>query len=331
MIPMTDVVNSPQSHQQEGEKRGRWGSQVEYLLSVVGFSVGFSNVLRFPYICIRNGGGAFLIPYIACMTLCGLPLFYLEVAIGQFRGKGAAHVWSVCPLMKGLGIGMLIMSGGSALYYTVNCAWSVYYLVFACSTALPWANCHNPWNTDSCVKSVEALTQPYKVLSISSGLDQLGSIKWELALCLFASWFLIFATLVKGVRSVGKVVYVTATLPYGLLFILLVRGLTLPGGTDGALFYITPNFSKLSNIQVWIEACVQVFFSLGPAWGGVITLSSFNKFNSNCLRNAIICTCVGAGTSLFAGGVVFSILGFMAHSAGVPITDVVSSGMSCSY
>lgn len=63
--------------------------------------------------------------------------------------------------VSGLGIGMLIMSGGSALYYTTNCAWSVYYLVFACSTALPWANCHNPWNTDSCVNSVEALTQPF--------------------------------------------------------------------------------------------------------------------------------------------------------------------------
>ncbi|XP_046577600.1 sodium- and chloride-dependent glycine transporter 2-like [Haliotis rubra] len=170
------------------------------------------------------------------------------------------------------------------------------------------------------------ILEKYNVLSVSPGLEQLGNIKWELVLCLFVSWFLIFACLAKGVRSVGKVVYVTATLPYVFLFILLVRGLTLPGGTDGALFYITPNFRKLLNIQVWIEACVQVFFSLGPAWGGIITLSSFNKFNSNCLRNAVICTSVGAGTSLFAGAVVFSVLGFMAHNAGVPIADVVSSG-----
>ncbi|XP_048251435.1 sodium- and chloride-dependent GABA transporter 3-like [Haliotis rufescens] len=166
----------------------------------------------------------------------------------------------------------------------------------------------------------------YKVLGISSGLEQLGSIRWELVLCLFASWLLIFGCIVKGVRSVGKVVYVTATLPYIFLFILLVRGLTLPGGPDGALFYLTPDFSKLLDIQVWLGACVQVLYSLGPAFGSIITMASYNTFHSNCLRNAVICACVCGGTSLLAGLVIFSILGFMAHEADVPITAVSSSG-----
>ncbi|XP_046558856.1 sodium- and chloride-dependent glycine transporter 2-like [Haliotis rubra] len=147
-----------------------------------------------------------------------------------------------------------------------------------------------------------------------------------MALCLLASWFLIFICVVKGVRSVGKAVYVTATLPYVILTVLLIRGLTLPGGTDGAVFYITPNFSKLLEIQVWLEACLQVFYSLGPAWGCIITMSSYTKFNTNCLRNAIVCTFLCEGTSMYAGLVVFTILGYMSHEASVPITEVVSSG-----
>ncbi|XP_046543736.1 sodium-dependent proline transporter-like [Haliotis rubra] len=118
----------------------------------------------------------------------------------------------------------------------------------------------------------------------SSGLDDVGGVKWELLLCLFISWAIIFGCVFKGVKSVGKAVYVTATLPYIFLFILLVRGLTLPGGPSGALFYLTPDFSKLLDIQVWLAACAQVFFSLGPAWGGIITLASYNTFHADCLR-----------------------------------------------
>ncbi|XP_067652464.1 sodium- and chloride-dependent glycine transporter 1-like [Haliotis asinina] len=374
VIVLSEASHSSNSQQvQKPSARGAWVSQIDYLLSVIGYCVGLGNLWRFPYICKRNGGGAFLIPFIVCLVLCGLPLFFLEVAVGQFSGKSATHVWSVCPVMKGVGIGMLIMSAGTVVYYTAICGWALYYTVFSCRAVLPWTDCGNSWNTDSCVRSLQVMSQgrtevsnsivlngtevnstlteyinttityrrkandslahtaaeeffQYKVLGITGGLEQLGSIKWELALCLLASWVLIFVCIVKGVKSVGKVVYVTATLPYIILTILLVRGLTLPGGPSGAMFYLTPDFSKLLEIQVWLEACLQVFYSLSPAWGGLITMASYNEFNTNCLRNAVICTFVSEGTSMYAGLVVFSILGFMAQEANIPISDVVSSG-----
>ncbi|XP_048251436.1 sodium- and chloride-dependent glycine transporter 1-like [Haliotis rufescens] len=363
LAPRPDLRQNSDAHtERNAVHRGSWASQIDYLLSVIGYSVSLTNVLRFPYICSKNGGGAFLIPYILCLTFCGLPLFFLEVAIGQFCGKSGTKVWSVCPLMKGLGIGMMVISGVGAASYTIHCAWTLYYAASSCRTVLPWTHCGNAWNSEHCVQSIKLSTAwtnstlssdnkttdwagigwnssrqrftaseefwhfRYKVLSISSGLDQLGSVKWELVLCLLVSWLLIFGCIFKGVRSVGKVVYVTATLPYIFLSILLVRGLTLPGGPDGALFYLTPDFSKLLDIQVWLEACAQVFFSLGPAWGGILTLASYNNFNANCLRNAVICTLVCGGTSLFAGLVVFSVLGFMAQEADVPITAVATSG-----
>ncbi|XP_046558949.1 sodium- and chloride-dependent glycine transporter 2-like [Haliotis rubra] len=320
---VTDNTHSDHDGDEE-QARGNWGSQVQYLLTVVGYCVGLSNVLRFPYICKTNGGGAFLIPYITCLLLCGLPLFFLEVVIGQFHGKGAAHVWGVCPLIKGLGIGMLIISGGVIVYYSTTCAWAVYYTIYSCRTVLPWTSCDNTWNTENCVENMKLMTAnsftvpnetrvnkslavttnyagnslenetlfhtaaeefwQYKVLSITSGMEHLGGIKWELALCLLVTWILIFSSLAKGIKSIGKVVYVTATMPYVFLFILLVRGLTLPGGPQGVLFFITPDFNKLLDVQVWVTACVQVFFSLGPGYGGLISMASYNNFHSNCLR-----------------------------------------------
>ncbi|XP_067660755.1 sodium- and chloride-dependent glycine transporter 2-like [Haliotis asinina] len=369
---LTDSDDTDHGEVDRREERERWASQIEYLLSMIGFCVALGNVWRFPYICQRNGGGAFLIPFVMCLVLCGLPLVFLEVALGQFSGLSPSHVWSLCPLMKGIGIGMLIICVGSAVYLNVICGWAMYYAISSFSSVLPWTNCNNTWNTDTCVAGVEALHHRltgeynvtsdwantsysvntsvisitthtgedshneyrtaaeefwhYKALGISKGIHEIGSIKWEMALCLLASWFLIFICVVKGVRSVGKAVYVTATLPYIILTVLLIRGMTLPGGTDGAMFYITPNFSKLLEIQVWLEACLQVFYSLGAAWGCIITMSSYTKFNTNCLRNAIVCTFLCEGTSMYAGLVVFTILGYMSHEANVPITEVVSSG-----
>ncbi|XP_048253319.1 sodium-dependent proline transporter-like [Haliotis rufescens] len=130
----------------------------------------------------------------------------------------------------------------------------------------------------------------------------------------------------KGIRSLGKVVYVTALMPYFLLLVLLVRSCTMPGAVDGILFYLTPNFNLLQHPQVWLEALMQVFNSVGTAMGTVIVMASHNSFHSNLIRDSIIVTVSGALTSLFAGLVVFATVGFLAHSLQQPVVDVITSG-----
>ena len=93
----------------------------------------------------------------------------------------------------------------------------------------------------------------YNVLELTSGIHDLGGMRWELFGCLIAAWVIVFLCICKGVKSSGKVVYVTATMPYVFLTILLVRGLTLPGSKDGVLFYITPDFNKLRNFNVRVK------------------------------------------------------------------------------
>lgn len=158
-----------------------------------------------------------------------------------------------------------------------------------------------------------------------------GGIKWDLALCLLAAWIIVGLSLIKGVQSSGKVVYFTALFPYFVLLCLLIRGAMLPGAVEGLNFYIQPKLESLLNIHVWSDAATQIFYSLGPAFGGLITLASYNKFNNNCHRDAILIAFCNFGTSIFAGLVVFSIIGFMAHESGQAVGEVMASGPGLAF
>lgn len=139
----------------------------------------------------------------------------------------------------------------------------------------------------------------------------MGSIKPTLALCVFAVFVLVYFSLWKGIKSSGKAVWVTAIMPYIVLIILLFRGITLPGSAEGIEYYLTPQWDKLRNTKVWLDAASQIFFSLGPGFGTLLALSSYNKFNNNCYKDALITSSINCLTSFLAGFVIFSVLGWV--------------------
>uniref|UniRef100_A0A8C8DLP7 Transporter n=1 Tax=Oryzias sinensis TaxID=183150 RepID=A0A8C8DLP7_9TELE len=326
---------------------------------MVGYAVGLGNVWRFPYLAFQNGGGAFLIPYLTMLGIAGIPIFLLEVSLGQFASQGPVSVWKCIPALQGCGIAMLIISVLIAIYYNIIMCWTLYYLFASLKGSLPWANCRNEWNTVELKNSTFCLSAnavgnltkllnvsidanktyvspseeyfKYNVLHISKGIEYPGDIRWPLAGCLFLAWVIVYASLAKGIKSSGKVVYFTATFPYVVLIILLIRGVTLPGAGDGILYFITPKWEKLSDAKVWKDAATQIFFSLSAAWGGLITLSSYNKFHNNCYRDTVIVTCTNSATSIFAGFVIFSVIGFMAHELKVPIEKVADEGPGIAF
>ncbi|XP_037514587.2 sodium-dependent serotonin transporter [Rhipicephalus sanguineus] len=334
VAPMTVVVLTD-------DGREKWDKKIEFLLAVIGFAVDLGNVWRFPYICYRNGGGAFLIPYTVMLMFGGLPLFYLELAMGQYYRCGCLTIWkNIFPIFKGIGYAICILDLYMAMYYNTVIAWALYYLVASLASELPWTRCDNPWNTATCRTLAERANatglatspaQEYferRVLQIhlSDGIDHIGGIRWPLALCLFAVFVLVYFSLWKGVRSTGKAVWVTATMPYAVLLILLLRGVTLDGSLDGIKYYLYPQWDKLLSSDVWIDAATQIFFSLGPGFGTLLALSSYNKFHNNCYRDALVTSIINCLTSFLAGFVIFSVLGYMAHVLQKDIEDVATDG-----
>ncbi|KAM6959287.1 solute carrier family 6 member 4a [Aplochiton taeniatus] len=311
--------------------RETWSKKMDFLLSVIGYAVDLGNVWRFPYICYQNGGGAFLLPYMLMAVFGGVPLFYMELALGQFHRSGCISIWKhVCPIFKGIGFAICIIALYIAFYYNTIMAWALYYLLSSFRPVLPWTTCSNSWNTINCQQYLssdrnvtwtnssispaeEFYTRQVLQVHLSPGLHQLGSISWHLALCLLFIFVIVYFSIWKGVKTSGKVVWVTATFPYLVLLVLLVRGATLPGAWRGVVFYLKPDWGKLLSTTVWIDAAAQIFFSLGPGFGVLLAFASYNPFHNNCYKDALVTSSVNCLTSFLSGFVIFTVLGYMAE------------------
>uniref|UniRef100_A0A8C5NG42 Transporter n=1 Tax=Gouania willdenowi TaxID=441366 RepID=A0A8C5NG42_GOUWI len=329
--------------------RGQWANKLEFLLAVAGTLVGLGNLWRFPYLCYKNGGGAFLIPYILFLLTCGIPMFFLETAMGQFTSQGCITCWRhFCPLFEGIGYATQVVIAYAAVSYIVIQAWAFFYLFSSFTAELPWASCRNTWNSEWCVESGKSnvssnwtaaanSTTPAtefwekRVLGLSGGIEEIGSLRWDLALCLLLAWILCYFCVWKGVRSTGKVVYFTATFPYVMLVVLLARGLTLPGAINGITFYLYPDPKKLVDPQVWMDAGAQVLFSFGICQGSLTALGSYNKYNNDCYKDTFVLCLVNGGSSFVAGFAIFSVLGFMSYEQGLPISEVAASGPGLAF
>uniref|UniRef100_W5JXE3 Transporter n=1 Tax=Astyanax mexicanus TaxID=7994 RepID=W5JXE3_ASTMX len=236
----------------EKESRPSWDNPMQFILACVSYAVGLGNVWRFPYLCQMHGGGGFMIPYLVMLVLEGIPLFCMELAIGQKMRLGSIGAWSaISPYLGGVGG---CRSGGCILW-------------------------------------------------IKPTLESLSIINTAPELVM--SHYLIN-------DSDLQVVYFTATFPYLVLLVYLIRGVTLHGALNGVKYMFTPKLEQLANPQTWINAATQIFFSLGLGFGSLIAFSSYNHHNNDFEKQAIAVSLINSGTSIFASVVTFSIYGFKA-------------------
>jgi len=287
------------------------------VFAAVGSAVGLGNLWRFPYVCYSNGGGAFLIPYFVALLTCGIPLMMLEIGLGQMMQSSAPFSWrGVGKRWEWVGwwptwIALIIVG-----YYTVIMAWCWNYLYH--SFSLGWG------------KDAQGFFY-HDVLRVSEGPGDVGGLVWPLLAGLILSCIIMGLIIYRGPERISKVVLWTVPLPIILITILMVRGLTLPGAMDGLEFYLTPDFSALTRSQVWVQAYSQVFFSLSLAMGIMIVYASHKPRNSDVTGNAFIVSLADCGISFLCGLTIFSILGYMAHTTGAAVPDVVSSGIGLAF
>lgn len=327
LIPPVETTKAKLERQdthkeEEREPRERWGNHLEFILASIGLAVGTGNVWRFPYLAQKNGGGAFLLPYAIMLLVEGLPLFYLELALGQRMQKGFLKIWSdIRPYLKGIGVGQIIVSFQMTVYFPMVMTWCMYYFYLSFSNPLPWAQCAD--ETNMCCKNDSAAYMWYETNLQSTGsIDETGEFVPAITGCWFVGWVLTYLCLFKGIQSSGKAAYFTATFPYLVLIALFIRGITLEGAGNGIKVLFTPDFEKLLDPTVWMDAAGQIFYSLSVGFGALICFGSYNPVKNNCSRDAAIIALINCGTSVFAGIVVYSVLGFREVKLGIPIEDM---------
>ncbi|XP_068202694.1 sodium-dependent proline transporter-like [Palaemon carinicauda] len=337
----------------EGERevkheRELWSTKWDYLFSLIGLTIGLGNVWRFPFVCYKNGGGAFLIPYLTMLMMVGIPVYMLETATGQFSSSGCLTIYSVCPMFKGVGYSCTILNYIFMMMYSIVITYPILFLWHSLSLEVPWTHCNNAWNTDNCTlassrnfsdekEGTSGLLSPAdeffhnKILEVSDSVTVLGGFQWPLVISATLFWIMTFLCVFKGIKVLGKLMWFTATFPFVIMFILLIRGLTLPGAWTGIYYYLSPDLNKLLELKVWAAAAAQIFYSLGPGYGVLITLGSYNKFRNKCIKDAITIPILNCLTSIFSGFVVFAVLGFMAHRAGTTVDKVTAAGPSLAF
>uniref|UniRef100_A0A8C5XR21 Transporter n=1 Tax=Microcebus murinus TaxID=30608 RepID=A0A8C5XR21_MICMU len=172
------------------DERPAWNSKLQYILAQVGFSVGLGNVWRFPYLCQKNGGGAYLLPYLILLLVIGIPLFFLELSVGQRIRRGSIGVWNyISPKLGGIGFASCVVSS------LVWCMFCVFLYNSSKTIVEP-----------ECEKSSATTYYWYReALNISSSISESGGLNWKMTICLLAAWVMVCLAMIKGIQSSGKV------------------------------------------------------------------------------------------------------------------------------
>ncbi|XP_006868883.1 PREDICTED: sodium- and chloride-dependent transporter XTRP3 isoform X2 [Chrysochloris asiatica] len=261
--------------------RPLWANPLQFVFACISYAVGLGNVWRFPYLCQMYGGGSFLVPYIIMLIVEGMPLLYLELAVGQRMRQGSIGAWrTISPYLRGVGVASVVVSFFLSMYYNVINAWAFWYLFHSFQDPLPWSVCPLNGNRtgydEECEKASSTQYFWYrKTLNISPSIQENGSVQWEPALCLILAWLVVYLCILRGTESTGKL-------------------------------------EQLANPKAWINAATQIFFSLGLGFGSLIAFASYNEPSNNCQKHAIIVSLINSCTSIFASIVTFSIYGFKA-------------------
>ncbi|XP_014233935.1 sodium-dependent nutrient amino acid transporter 1-like isoform X1 [Trichogramma pretiosum] len=346
----TITENTSTKSEQQQNERAQWGNDREFLLSCISMSIGLGNVWRFPATAYANGGGAFLIPYIIILTVVGRPYYLLEMVLGQFSSKSTIKIWDMVPAFRGIGFVQFFILVALSSYYCSLMALTLFYLINSFQAELPWSKCRPEWGSnclDSLRRSLNATAAyPTNVTQYSSAElyffkevlrekdnidDGIGMPDWRLALCLAASWLVVFLVVVRGIKSSGKAAYFLASFPYIVMLGLLIRAVTLEGAGEGILYFVRPQWDKLKDPSVWYAAVSQCFFSLTICFGAIVMFSSHNRFEHNVYRDAQIVTTLDMFTSFFSGLIIFGILGNLAHELNTDIDRVVRGGTGLAF
>ena len=300
------------SHQPQTPVRRRetWNSQTAFLIAAIGSAIGLGNIWRFPGVAYSNGGGAFLVPYIIALLAIGLPVLFLDYAIGhKFRGSPPLALRRITPKGELLGWFQVGVSFVIFTYYAVVLAWAAQYVFYSISEA---------WGDDTLNFFLTDFLQVTEAKSAVS-VNPVMAVTIPLVLVWILALFITARGLTAGIEAANKVFLPLLV----ILFVALsIRALFLPGAMDGLNEFFTPSWGALADFQVWIAAVAQIFYSLSVAFGIMITYASYLPKKANLTGAGLVAGFANSSFEILAGIGVFAALGFMAFNQGVAVGDL---------
>jgi len=271
-------------------KKEAWGSRVGLILAMAGNAVGLGNFLRFPVQAVNNGGGAFIIPYLVCFLLMGIPLLWIEWSMGRFGGRSNNHstpfildTMTKRSFWKYFGVFGIFTNIAVAAYYCYIESWTMSYV---------WHSLAGTFDGLSQAEVAAFFTSYVDIGSSHTGIPYEAVVFYVLCL-LLNTWIL--SRGLAGVEKAAKI-----GMPLLILFgvFLAVRGLTLgtsgasaevptASAWDGLNFLWTPQFDSLSNPKVWLAAAGQIFFTLSVGMGTIHCYAAYVRSKDDIALNAV--------------------------------------------
>ncbi len=295
--------------------REKWSSRSAFILAAIGSAVGLGNAWRFPGLAAKYGGGAFLFVYLLAMLVISIPLLMMEISVSRYTRQGAPGSMRAMN-RKTEGIGWLAVSNGIgiSIYYAAVFAWVI--LMFFMSFKFAKM-------TGDTEAASSLWADTIKTTGTTTGFK---TISWPVLGCLLLAWAFAYVCIRNGTTSVGKVVKFTVSLPVICLLIMAVRGMMMPGAMSGFAKLFVPDWSALSDSNLWVDAVGQVFYSLSTSMAIMFAYGSFLDKNSNIAVDTLIIAFSDMLISILAGIVMFTTM------AGVGMLDNMSaSGIATAF
>lgn len=303
----------------KAQKRETFSGRRAFILAAIGSAVGLGNIWRFPYTTYENGGGAFIIPYLIALLTAGIPLLFLDYAIGhRHRGGAPLSYRRFSSHFEVFGWWQMMVNVIIGLYYAVVLGWAASYTYFSFTGA--WGD-----------KPIDFFIGEFlKMGDIKNGIsfEFVGMVTAPL----IAMWIVALGVLSMGVqKGIAKVSSILMPVLVVMFMALVIYSLFLPGAAKGLDALFTPDWTKLSNPSVWIAAYGQIFFSLSIGFGIMVTYASYLKKESDLTGSGLVVGFANSSFEVLAGIGVFAALGFIATAQGQEVSEVAKGGIGLAF
>lgn len=293
-------------------EKTQWNSQWAFLLAMIGAAVGLGNIWRFSYVVYSNGGGTFFIPYLIAIAILGIPFLILEYGIGYRSRESLTQIMKkINPKLEYVSWILILFVFIVVIYYMVIVSWDLVYL--GSSFTFPWGN-------DPALYFV-------KNVGGSSNLSNICSLLIPTTISILVIWIMVWFISHRDLNDgIGKLSKILIPALFVIMAGIIIYALTLPGAGIGIQTLLQPDWTKLTDINIWLAAFSQILFSLSMGQAIALTYASYLPDGSNIIDNVLIVVFANCTFEVFTAFGIFSILGFMSFTTGTPMIQLISEG-----